>query len=611
MGAVPTKSFLNNLPPFPLDISIAAYYLKVTQISYDKYLEYLYAYDEEFTAIQEEILKGANNAGTRYKIIVLSLKELIESNKDFTELLLFTSLLTSQSIPRALLEMHKSEVVVDNFIYNLRKYSLLTKTESEDTYSFPTLSIHKSTQGISLAYLSKLLHLDEDKALIQSLMNTLESYAEKIITEEDFAKMKSLALNCKAFLKHGVLKEDRFHGPIKAKLGVIYFNLGDYLESKKNLEESLEILNRLDKNSPANRFRIANVLTHLGIVHRKLGNYIKARDLLEGGLKGYRTYSPQRYTEISQSLRYLGMVLKSLGNYEKAQELFEESLSFYTTHLSKKQPGYVWSLGSLGVIYRKLGNYVKARDLLTQSLEIYQKDFPDNHAGLAWTLTHLGRVYINLGCYEKAKELLEKSLHIYKTHLSENNLKISWVSGPLGVAYRELEDYHKAEKFLMQTLENYRSHMPENHISLAWVAFHLGIVYKCVGNYGKAKTLLTTSLASYEDHYGRGHLETARLLMELGTVYFMEGKLEQAEDLIFQSLNVYFENKHPRAYIALEGLADLYIKRFFQATKANDKEGFNKKANECLAKALEIVKAHFPADSPHIKRIVFKMEKLA
>lgn len=602
------KNFLSHLPSFPLDISIAAYYLKITHVPYEKYLEYLKNYEGEFALIQENILKEANSySRTRYSVIALSLKNLIEANKDFEDLLLLTSLLNAQDIPRALLDAHKGEVAVDNFIYNLKKYSLLTGNNSNFLHSFSNLSTHKCTQEISLMYLVKTIPLNQNNHRLQSIATTLEKYTDSVISEEDFSKMKPLASHCEIFLSHPFFINDVLRSALKSKLGIIYFYLGDYGKSQKILEECLTNLN---KDFPENHLRLSKILTHLGMVYRKFGNYKKAKDLLEKSIQLYRTYSPKSHIEIAQSLRYLGMIHKSLGDYEKAKELFEQSLIIHKTNLSENHGGFAWSLGSLGVVYRKLGQHEKARELLEQSLAVYQKDFPKNHGGLAWTLAHLGRVHICLGNYEKAKELFEQSLMIYKTHLSKDNVRISWVLAPLGIAYKELGNYEKAKELLEQSLAIYGKNLSEDHIAMAWTTAHLGTVYKGLGDYEKARLLLSKSLKNYEKHYGSDHLENARILMELGKLHFLEENLESAQELIRRSLNLLLRNQHPEAYVALECLADIYIKKLSYAIKKNNTEQsriFKEKANKYLNQAIHIVKDHFPANSSHIKRVQSKM----
>ena len=51
-----TKLFLKNIPPFPLDISQAAYYIKNTGTEYAKYLQYITSEDQNFTNAQKSIL---------------------------------------------------------------------------------------------------------------------------------------------------------------------------------------------------------------------------------------------------------------------------------------------------------------------------------------------------------------------------------------------------------------------------------------------------------------------------------------------------------------------------------------------------------------------------
>lgn len=605
------ESFLSHLPSFPLDISIAAYYLKISHVSYEQYLDYLKNYDDDFALIQENILKGANSySRTRYSVIAVSLKNILETDKDFEELLLFISLLNAQDIPRTLLDAHKGEVIVDNFIYHLKKYSLLTNGHSGVLYSFPTLSTHKSTQEISLMYLIKTLHLDQKNSHIEAIATSLERYLETITSEEDFSKMKLLASHCEAFLSHPIFINPVQRAVLQGKLGIIYFHLGDYIKSHKILEDSRQ---NLAAYASDNNARLPSILTHLGMVYRKFGNYEKAKSLLETSIQLYHNHLPDNHIQLAQSLRYLGMVHKSLGNYEKAKELFEQSLVLHKTHSSENHRGFAWSLGSLGVVYRKLGQYEKARELLEQSLDVYQKNFPKNHGGQAWTLAHLGRVYICLGDYEKAKTLFEQSLKIYRAHLSENNVRISWVLAPLGIVHRELGNYDKAKELLEQSLAIYGNHLSEDNIALAWTTAHLGVVYKSLGNYAKAKLLLKRSLKNYEQHYGKDHVENARILMELGKVYSLEDDIEKALELVNRSLKLFAHSNHPETYIALECLADLCIKKLAQAQVKSDPRQtaeLKAKANACLDKAIKIVKDHFPPNSSHIKRIQSKIVKI-
>ncbi len=159
----------DHIPSYPLDVSIAAHYLKATGVSYAKYLEYLNMNDKEFDNVQGEILKEAGEyIRTRYSIIVVSLRNIIEANKDFKNPLIFISALNSQNIPKDLLISYKNCAIVDSFIYYLKKYSLIT--DGVPLCSNYTFTIHRSTQVISLNYLTRELN-QKNNQVIQEITN--------------------------------------------------------------------------------------------------------------------------------------------------------------------------------------------------------------------------------------------------------------------------------------------------------------------------------------------------------------------------------------------------------------------------------------------------------
>jgi len=563
------EQFLTKIPPFPLDVSIAAYHIKSTGLSYEKYLKHLNEHASEFEQINQTILKETSNyTKTRYNIITLSLKQLIEIHKDFSDLLLFISLLDSQNIPRQLLEAYKSEVIVDNFIYHLKKYSLITIKNSISSPSLMTLSIHRSTQEISLNYFIKTLDLKTNHQLLQSVSNTLEKYIASTIDDEDLSIMKGLIHHCEKFLNHDSLLTTEMMEPIGGELGIIHYYIGNYIQAKYFLEKSFSKLNKSNKENPT---RIAWILGYLGNVYRDLGDYEKARNLIEKSAQLYMKHLPENHPKIAWILVYLGICDRYLGNYEKAKKSFEQSLEAYKKHLPEYYVWFAWPLGQLGIINREIGNYEKARSLLEESLRIFKKYRPKEHIDIAWAFEHLGVVYNELGNYEKARKSFEQSLEIYKKYCSEDDIYIAWVLSHLGDTFTRLKDYKKA------------------------------------------KDLLEKSYSIYEKHYGKNHIEIARVLEKLGQVYFAEGQMETAENFIRKAFNILQKNKHPETYISLESLAELYLKKSIDASnKGNIKQSQNLETQslDYLKQALGIVKTSFPKDSPHLIRIQSKLKNI-
>lgn len=561
------QRFLSKLPPFPLDISTASYYLKTTDTSYEDYLDHIKEYNKDFELIQENLLKEAGEyTKTRYGIITLSLDKLINTHKDFRDLVLLVSLIDSQNIPIDLLRNHKNDVVVDNFIYHLKNYSFITNESS--LHSIPSFSIHRSTQAISLEYLTKTLNLNRGASILHQISHTFERYITKVIDEDDFSKMKALISHAKVFLNHPNLLTNLNKCSVQSELGEIYFYLGDYEKSVKLLEENRELLkNSRDKNHTV----IARTFEYLGNAYRVLGDYEKAKMFLEQGLTTYQKYFPENHIRIAWALGHLGIVYREMGNYEKAKNLISKSFTTYVRSLSENHIRSCWALATLGTVDIELGNYNEAKDTLNKSLILYQKYYPQNHIRIAWILAHLGIAYRELGDYERAKTLLEESLSVYKTYFFGN------------------------------------------HIEVVRALRGAGKVYLNLGDYKKAKTFFEESLAICEKTYGKNHIDFSLGLVNLGEFHLLEGNIIEAEKSFKKAAELLRQKNHPTYYIPLEQLAELYIKKSGDVIKngsKRDSQSFTAQAISYLQQALEIVKPHYPKQSPHILRIQSKLDKL-
>jgi tetratricopeptide (TPR) repeat protein len=252
--------------------------------------------------------------------------------------------------------------------------------------------------------------------------------------------------------------------------------------------------------------------------------------------------------------------------------------------------------------------------MLEESLLIYKNYFSEDHVGLARALENVGEIYKKLGNYEKAKILLEESTTILKKHLPDKYLGNARVLANLGNVYTYLGNYEKAEETLDRSLTIYRKyHYNEKNIGMVCTLLYLGIVHRKRKDYEKAKPILESVLVNYENHYGKDHTEVAQVLKELGQVYLLEGNVETAEKYIYKALNISQLNKHPESYSCLELLSELYVKKSEEAVHKSSMEEaqmFKVQAINNLRKALEIIRAHFPVDSPHRTRIELKLKKL-
>ncbi|MBX9786602.1 MAG: tetratricopeptide repeat protein [Alphaproteobacteria bacterium] len=559
------KQFLGEISPFPLDVSVAAYYIKATNVPYKSYLENMVKYSADFSHVQEKILQEAGAyTKTRYGIIMLSLKQLVDTDPDFQDLLLFISLLDSHKIPRQLLVKFKGNIVVDKFIYHLKKYSLLTNDAASTYPGEPVFSIHQSTRAIILAYLTKKLNLTKHKNLLDPQVQSLENYMKETVEKEDFSTMKSLYRHAEQFLSHEEFLNEKSASSLRGELGCIYC----YLRHSS-----------------------------------------KAKALLTKSLLSLKRCSGEQHHKIARLFVYLGNANRSLGNYEEAKKLFEQSMQIYKKH-APNDVGMAKASGYLGAVYHTFGNFEEAKTYLERAQSIYKK-YPQNRVGVAWSLAHLANVYGTLGEYEEAIRLFMQSMETYKAQ-AKDYVGGAWAESDLGAMYVKIGNFEKARHYLEESLAIYRKHFSEDHAYMAAIFAHFAVLYLKEGNYKKAKEFFQKARGPVEETYGVNHIKTAYILKGLGEVAILEGDFDQSSDHLNRALIIFQKYKHPEQYLVLEALSDLSYQKTLAAKLKEDQqehEKFRKEAEVYLKQALEHVKTHFPKNSPHLRRLQDKIKE--
>lgn len=553
------EQFLENIPSFPLDVSIAAHYLRDTGMEYDQYLEEIKVPKKEFTELQTLILQDVNQyTKTRYNLVSLTLKNMIKSNPEFYDLALLIALLDSQDIPEELLVLYKNQYITTNFLRNLKKNSLITNVQyknndRKDIDNLTSFSIHRSTQINILADIMESLSVKQKQELLSTILTNVQSYILRQIDLENSSGLKNFIRHCEVLSsKHDLLdREDLIS--INNALGIIYYYLGNDKQAKNILEENLSS----DKEDQ----ETALILTHLGAIYRKIGqDYQMAINSLKKAIAIYDKISPDSVRE-GLALTHLGNTYRTLGDFQNAIEALQKSVNIY-----HKQSGYyageARALGYLGVAYREQGDLTKAKDLLEQAINLYNKEkYPKYSSVYARTLAHLAITYRMMEKYGKAKNILEESVKIYKQI------------------------------------------RPENHPDIGRNVLNLGIIYGEIKENIKAKELLEKSLNDYENNYGKSHIETGKVLNHLGRFYILAKNYKGAEESLKRASDILQQNSHPESYRSFELLGDLYIsKKQPLLNKEAARTNYNK--------SLELALKYFSENSVNVNRVKGKINNL-
>jgi tetratricopeptide (TPR) repeat protein/DNA-binding CsgD family transcriptional regulator len=604
------KKLLEKIPPFPLDVSMAAYYIKATNIEPDDYGKHLIGYDHNLAAMQENILKESSDyTKTRYHIVTLSLAKLIAVDKDFTDLLLLISALDANNIPRDLMDRYKGKLVVDNFVYYLKKYSLITNSSNNSNTPLSHIYIHHSTQNIIFPYLIELQKLTKDSQLLKEVVFVLDDYLDQTIEQEDFEKMKVIVEHLEKFLAHPNLLTPFSKGLLESKLGCMYYFLNNE-KVPQTIQDSFKTLKFESSKalSSEDTSRVARSLLQIGAVYTELRHDKEAKEALEKAIEIYGKEGSKNYVELSWALSYLGNLHRKLGNYEKAKDSLEKSVTLHEQYGSDNKR-LARTLAYLGGVYRRLiGFQQKAIDSLEKSLELYNKDFPDEHFRIGWVLTQLGNVHRELGDSRKAKEYFDKALLVLKNHLPVNHITIGYTLACMGNCCKDLGDYQKAVTCLEQSLKIHQKYFDENHRYIGWILFHLANTYKVIGKEQEAQKLYDRVFQVYTPYREGKNIESARFLRKLAVISIEKNRLDDAENFIRRCLAILQPYNQIDVYKVFEILGDIYLKKSSQASHIESQQ-LKAQAFEAFNQSLKIIELNFPRNSLHIERISLKLKK--
>ena len=641
------KRFLKVIPSFPLDVAIAAHYIKHARISYKKYLDQLLAGDASFENSQIIFLKETSGyTKTRYSIIASSLKRLIEKNPDCIVPLLLIGMIGANQIPKELIDCCNNQNVADQFIYHMIKHSLILHKNNGMSAGF--LSVHRSTQQIILQYLMEVLGEQEIQKCASKIVEAIEYYSEIVISRLDSTEMQYLSGHLLTLLKHSKFLNSQTKGSVESQVGYLCYYLDDFFKAHLFLEKGLSNLSQY-YGKKSNQ-RIAKTLAYLGIVFRKLGDTKKSLSFLKGSANLYMTKFPHDQLGLAWPLLHLGWTYIDENQYEKAQEVLEQSIAIYNKHYGSNHPYIAWGLAYLGDVYRMLGYVQKALDFYEKSLsfckklygnhhcktlevstylgflykysgqydksyrilknlpKIYNEKFPKNHDKIGLSLVYLGDLYRVIGLHKKSANFLKQGWEHCLQYYGPQHIRTAWSMVYFAQLFLDEGKYIEAQKMLEQAVQIYAQHSYQNNKITAWVMRFLANTYKYLGEFEKSENLFEKSLIRFDRKDDNSFVEYGQILRDFGHMYFLKGDFKKAKILINKGMAILKQNKHPDVYTCLEYLADLYVEK----SKINNQNKyiFLLQAHDYFKQAMSIARTILPANSVHLVRLKEKYCRL-
>ena len=626
-----TIQFLKYVPPFPLDISIAARYLANSKISYQEYIKQLYKANQDFCKMQSQLISETSDyTRTRYNIITLAMNQILKLNHDLAGLLLLVSLIDSQNINRDFIANYCGSHKADELLGYMHHYGVI-HPKSRHTKVF---LMHRSIQEIIRHYMFDFFSSSELNTNLEKISDVFYARANQAIDSDEYSKMQYFLSHFLAFIKC-VPSNTRAYHKISTQIGKIYSNVyffkrarplveanvrffrkgdknryllaknlstlgriefhsGNFKKSVEYLEESIDIYKKFYEN---NKVEFAESLMSLGWTHLTLGNYVQAKQFIIQGTNIFREYYGIKHARTARCFFRLAGVYLQLGEIKNAKKYAIQSLEIFQNIGQNVKQQIAWAHYRLGDAYRMEGHYLKALEHIEPAyVELIKIEKTPGEVGPVWTMSCLCDTYLCLGNIKKSEPVLKELVNNTAQYYGENNILSAWFSTFLGRYYLALENYTEAKKIFEKSLAIYKKELGENHIDSVFIKHCLAKTYLGLKLFDQTEQMYEKCIQIYRKHYGIIHVEYAKLLCDIAHLYILKKNFSKAESLLQEGSKTLEVKKHDEVYRCYEYWGDLYHAK-----------GQEKQAQIYYVKSFNYLKQHFPKNSAHIARLKSKI----
>ncbi|MCR4624260.1 MAG: LuxR C-terminal-related transcriptional regulator [Alphaproteobacteria bacterium] len=310
------KRALNDIPSYPLDVSCLSYYVKNLYISTEDYVKQLKTDSKAFWHNNRKILAANTNYPfTRNEIITKLITQIVSIDPQFKDILFVISFMDSQNIPVKFLRDICNSSKLDELIFHLSKFGIVTFTKD-------TISFHRSTFAHMAAYLKVNLSNEEKNLVVRKLTDACTPYEKFSAKKYDYQKTIE-------HIKRIYRNLDNIFGidDLKIKFAI---SLGSYvkehsistIESIPYFADSLEINQRIEVLNNREKQQVKLLMGEACVIANENE---KALSLLRGSYIS-SPFEAKYATKYANNHILMGMVQMRSNQFNQANKSFDESL---------------------------------------------------------------------------------------------------------------------------------------------------------------------------------------------------------------------------------------------------------------------------------------------
>lgn len=479
---------LKNIPLYPLDIILAAHYLRQTKMPFDHYVEHTNMQKKTILESQESAKDSLFHYSlTRLSLIEDSFSHIIQMDQRFEKILFFLAFLNYKNIPKKLL-IHLFDInLVADFIKVLKKHSLISEYDVVDNGVVKNMmSFNIKLQDCGNKFFLTKMTQKEWHTQISHFIEEINCFI-KNLKRDEYYNYTDLIPHVENFIHYiNFVFDDQkeavtfYYGELFSLLGTLHFMGTRQLhDARYYFEKSL-----LSNSQKIDEKKLIHIYKYLSMVCTDLADAEAAIQYAEKALDHIAKNKSEDWRfEKSQMYFQLGYAYTLLGRVEKAKAQFNEALFLldeipqtkatleFKSNIKSQQ---AWLYATMYLTQDKASHALQYIDDAIAS--IYEPQEKMNIIGgkkisrfVSYHYTTKGDILCKLGRFHEAyKEGFKEALYIVENGLDgcRHLILQIYIEIGLGECFLRTGRLEKAEKTLLKIIDKGKELLGENCLVL-------------------------------------------------------------------------------------------------------------------------------------------------
>lgn len=365
-------------------------------------------------------------------------------------------------------------------------------------------------------------------SLITSLMTASDPYA----TRDREPTLRDVLGRGATQVRRELADEPGLRADLLTVIGRVHLRRGQYADAEPLLEDAVATLRAV---SPEGSSAHAQALNDLGVLRREQGNVGAAIPLLEQALAMRTRVLGARHVDVAVTQVELGRALEDANRFDEAEGLYRSALDLRRALLGERHRETATSLTELGLLSRQRGDLDAAERHLRRALDITRAVLPADHPNVSSGWNNLGLVLLDRGDYAGAEPLLRRALAIREQQFGAGHASLAITVGNLSVAVREQGRPDEALRLADAAIASTRAARGPEHPTLAGLLFKRGNALLALGRHTEAEVTFRDTLRRQEALLRADDWRRAATVSALAAARHAQGAHREAEALLVEA----------------------------------------------------------------------------